>query len=761
MSEQYQRSPELGHAKDAVPLQLLIVEDRPEDAELIVLALQEANFQFTYQVIETLDQFAALLQSQSWDVVLSDFRLPQANAYAVLQVLQQQQLDLPLILVTGTLGEEAAVDCIKAGVTDYVLKEHLFRLPMVLQRSLREYRLRRQQQAAMQQIQQQATRETLVNRIVQAMRGTLIFEEVLQTTANRLHEALGSSRCLIFLPNQAQQMVSQYVSHLTRNRENLLGIQCPLFQYFEQELTRGQLVQLECMTNLGEAVQQFADAFEIQAMLMIPLVYQEIYQGGICVHQCDRERPWTVDEIALVKAIADHCAIALYQTQLFRHAQQQAQREQLLNQISRDLNSSLDPDYILQGIVKMIGECFKVDRAFIFALAAGQVRVTHEWRLSDQIVPMLGIQVAVADWLGLVEPQTNQYFSQPVHLPDSHQVQLNEAQQECVKLTQRKSLLSVPVFVRDQFFGGIELHTTGQRRQFTQDEISLLQQLADQAAIALYNAQSYERLEELVQARTQELEAEKHLSDAANRAKSEFLANMSHELRTPLTSILGFSSVLLKQVFGPLNEKQIQYLDNIFASGEHLLELINDLLDLSKIEAGREELTLEQINVEEMCDVCVEVVREQISSKGLTLNYDVPAAVTCIADRRRLKQILLNLLSNAVKFTDTGFVSLKVDLTGDRLQFAIADTGIGIDPNQLSQLFQPFHQVQSGLDRIYQGTGLGLALARKLAQLHGGTITVSSALGVGSCFTLDLPLVASAGVVHHALLDVPSPTELN
>jgi signal transduction histidine kinase len=302
------------------------------------------------------------------------------------------------------------------------------------------------------------------------------------------------------------------------------------------------------------------------------------------------------------------------------------------------------------------------------------------------------------------------------------------------------SLLSVPIFIRDQFFGGISLHTTTIYRTFTQDEIHLLQGIADKAAIALYNAQSYERLEELVKERTQELEQEKVLSEAANRTKSEFLSNMSHELRTPLTGILGFSSILLEEIFGPLNPKQQEYIQGLYTCGKHLLELINDLLDLSKVEAGKEELNLEMLLVEEVCQACLSLFEEGCKQRGLQLSASVALDVTtCIADRRRLKQILVNLLSNAVKFTESGSVTLRVEQTEEAIAFSVIDTGIGIAQADRETLFQPFKQLDSGLNRKYEGTGLGLALSRKLARLHGGDITLQSELGRGSCFTLHLP----------------------
>lgn len=250
------------------------------------------------------------------------------------------------------------------------------------------------------------------------------------------------------------------------------------------------------------------------------------------------------------------------------------------------------------------------------------------------------------------------------------------------------------------------------------------------------------RLEQLVKLRTEELETQQLMAEAANQAKTEFLANMSHELRTPLTSIIGMSSLLDKQIFGSLNEKQQQYVSIISTCSYQLLDLINDLLDLAKIEAGREELKLETIEIEEVCQDCLALIRQQSINRGLQLKLVIETdLVTCIADKRRLKQILLNLLANAIKFTDSGSVTLSVNQALDYLQFAVIDTGIGISQEGLADLFQPFQQLDSSTNRKYKGTGLGLALTRNLAQLHGGDLTVKSELGCGSCFTFILPLL--------------------
>ncbi|MDF5727722.1 MAG: PAS domain S-box protein [Rhizonema sp. PD38] len=232
----------------------------------------------------------------------------------------------------------------------------------------------------------------------------------------------------------------------------------------------------------------------------------------------------------------------------------------------------------------------------------------------------------------------------------------------------------------------------------------------------------------------------KEAAEAGSRAKSEFLATMSHELRTPLNAIMGLSQLLEQEIVGSLTHKQKEYINCIYSSGEHLLDLINDILDLSKVEAGKEEFSLFPVLVQPLCESVISIVSDRAIEKGLQLTTKIDKnADVCIGDARKIKQMLLNLLTNAIKFTVVGSVLLEVKKVPQGIKMIVSDTGIGIAPNQYKFLFEPFKQLDSRLNRQYEGTGLGLALTRKLARLHGGDVTVESTLGEGSRFTLFLP----------------------
>jgi signal transduction histidine kinase len=265
---------------------------------------------------------------------------------------------------------------------------------------------------------------------------------------------------------------------------------------------------------------------------------------------------------------------------------------------------------------------------------------------------------------------------------------------------------------------------------FPAETVELLRTFGTQSALAIQNARLFHEIAD----KSRQLEA-------ASQHKSEFLANMSHELRTPLNAIIGFSEVLAQGMFGEINEKQTEYLQDILESGRHLLSLINDILDLSKIEAGRMDLELSEFDLPQAIQNALTLVRERALRRGIALHHAIDDRVAAIrSDERKVKQVLLNLLSNAIKFTpEGGRIEVRAASTDGMVEVSVTDTGVGIAPEDQDAVFEEFRQVGTA-DKKAEGTGLGLALSRKFVELHGGRIWVTSQVGVGSTFTFTLPV---------------------
>jgi len=293
-----------------------------------------------------------------------------------------------------------------------------------------------------------------------------------------------------------------------------------------------------------------------------------------------------------------------------------------------------------------------------------------------------------------------------------------------------RRFIVAPLIAGDRVIGVASADNKTTRRPITPASVELFTLVSQQLATALEEAQLYAEVER----KSAELES-------ANRHKSEFLANMSHELRTPLNAIIGFSEVLSERMFGELNEKQADYLKDIHASGQHLLSLINDILDLSKIEAGRMELEVTEFDLLRAIDNALTLVRERAARRSIALHTTVDERLERVqGDERKIRQVLLNLLSNAIKFTpEGGTIEVGAKPVNGSVEVSVSDTGVGIAPEDQEAVFEEFRQVGT-VDKKVEGTGLGLALSRKFIELHGGTIWVTSQVGGGSTFTFSVPI---------------------
>jgi signal transduction histidine kinase len=292
-----------------------------------------------------------------------------------------------------------------------------------------------------------------------------------------------------------------------------------------------------------------------------------------------------------------------------------------------------------------------------------------------------------------------------------------------------RAVLAVPIMREDTLLGALVVRrrTPG---EFSQTTIDLLQTFVGQSALAIQNARLFREIE----TKSRELEV-------ASRHKSQFLANMSHELRTPLNAILGYTELMVDGIYGDLPQKAADVMRRIDRSGKHLLGLINDVLDLSKIEAGQLELTLADYSMQEIVHAVVTQVEALASEKGLTLHVSVALGLPAgRGDERRLAQVLLNLVGNAIKFTDVGAVRIAAYPDGDAFVVAVSDTGPGIAEADRQRIFEEFQQADSSSTRKKGGTGLGLSIAKRIVELHGGRIWVESAVGRGSTFSFRIPV---------------------
>jgi signal transduction histidine kinase len=469
--------------------------------------------------------------------------------------------------------------------------------------------------------------------------------------------------------------------------------------------------------------------------LAIPLLHNGVPIGALFVRR--REvRPFSDGEIALLQTFADQAVIAIGNVRLFTELQASNRelttaldRQTATSDILRVISSSpTDLTPVMTALVESAARLCEAQNAQLFRVEPGD-----QMRLVARCGPVrstLEVNQARAITRGSVSGRTI-VDRVALHIADLLADVATEYPDIAPAIVRQniRTTVGVPLLREGVPIGAITAFRT-EIRPFSEAQIELLKTFADQAVIAIENVRLFTELEQ----KTRELQA-------ASQHKSEFLANMSHELRTPLNAVIGFSEVLSERMFGELNEKQEEYLKDIHASGTHLLSLINDILDLSKIEAGRMELELTDFHLPTALDSALTLVRERAGRRGIALQMNVDSRVDQIqADERKIRQVVLNLLSNAIKFTpEGGRIEILAALKDGFVEVSVSDTGVGIAPEDQDAVFEEFRQVGTAAKKV-EGTGLGLTLCRKFVELHAGRIWVKSELGAGSTFTFSLPL---------------------
>jgi signal transduction histidine kinase len=483
---------------------------------------------------------------------------------------------------------------------------------------------------------------------------------------------------------------------------------------------------------------------ETQSAYIVPLLHDNQLLGVLGLYAT---RPAALSEPA--RAAIDRVITLISATLATAHrlaeSQQTIARFDSFQRLAQDLTARLSSEELLQRIVEAACEILDAQMSILLDVnfESGELRPVA-WAGIDHATAQLIRSRLKEDLKGLVA-----WARLPARTPDIRADQRTSLATQAI-VAGMVSELAVPVLYYDELYGILAVETSTYR-DFTDEEVDLLQALAAHAGIALRNARLFEQLEqrnsELQKANAaleisrQQAENARAAAVQANRLKTEFINNMSHELRTPLNAVINFTRLVMDGHAGPVTEQQRNYLGYVHDGGQHLLGLINDILDLAKIEAGKMELRREPTPLAPLLKGVMSTLIGLTKDKGIALHREFDDDLPMLnIDGRRIRQVLLNLISNAAKFTVQGSITLRAAQQGEHVIFSVRDTGVGIKPEDLPKVFEEFKQIDNVLQETASGTGLGMPISRRFVQLHGGDMWIESQLGVGTTVSFSLPI---------------------
>jgi signal transduction histidine kinase len=421
-----------------------------------------------------------------------------------------------------------------------------------------------------------------------------------------------------------------------------------------------------------------------------------------------------------------------------RELAQSVEELRALGEVSQAVNSTLDVQTVLDTIVAKAVQLSATDAGtiFVFNEAAGEFEVRANYGMSEELIAAFQQHHdELSDWL--TRATALRQAVQDADLRDPSVLPQTESLQKIVVDAGYLARIFIPLLGADRIVGALVVRRKA-AGEFPKSTIDLLQTFAAQSVLAIQNARLF-----------QEIQVKSHELEIASQHKSQFLANMSHELRTPLNAILGYTELVLDKIYGDVPEKMRSVLERVQSNGKHLLGLINDVLDLSKIEAGQLKLSLEDYSIRDVVHSVFTLVEPLAEEKHLALKVELPDDLPVAhGDERRLTQVVLNLVGNAIKFTDAGEVVIRGAAANGHYTLSVQDTGPGISPSDQVKIFEEFQQADGSSTKVKGGTGLGLSIAKRIVNLHGGRIWVSSEPGSGSTFFIDVPIKVEQQAGH-------------
>ena len=701
-----------------------------------------------------------LLGEDPPDVILLDRSAPDPAEVEAFHQARSNGSSTPIIVVTADPSSDMALAAFRAGAYDILRKPVTVDdlLPCVI-RAVEGGDVASASLRLVEEFKQQLSEQEVLMEVGRILNSTLNLPEVLDLVMLNAQEALRAQASFLMLRDADTGELYFTVARGERGeraKEVRLGRGEGLAGWAAEHGEAVIANDAQRDPRFSRKVDEVTN-FTTRAMACAPIVIKGQTIGVVQVLNGPGGGDFSPRDLTLLKAVAAQAGVAIENARLYGEVERQKAELSFLLQSSQDLLSALDPDTIFSRMMTKLLEVIPVARTGIILLENEQEgRIVAGSVDACRLPPERDQKSGKIQLAQYPEIQEAMRTGRPVIVSDTWRDPLVAEARDLLRSIGVRSLLVTPMLDRDRVFGVIKIAQFDQPRRFSSHEIRLCQTLANQASIALVNARLY-----------QELHEQSAQLERASQHKSEFLASMSHELRTPLHGIIGFSELILEQPAGASGDRLRRYAQAIQTSGKHLLTLVNDILDLSKIEAGKMELHREDFLVADAVGEAWAIMQPLAAKNQIALTTDVELSVRVIfADLGRFKQILFNLLGNAIKFTSTGgrvtlaarrvdlssgqvvnpsrpideLTARAVDPSGGWLEVRVADTGIGIKPEDQERIFEHFHQVGNSVTREQTGTGLGLALARRFVEMHGGRIWVESEVGKGSTFTFVLPL---------------------